>query len=582
MPRFRLLFLALILFGLLVAPTANAAPGDLDPSFGSGGVVKLFPSTEGYLFKGIAAQADGKVVIAGGVAPGKVMVVRLLESGALDPSFGEGGIVTTSVPGGLGAARAVAIQPDGKIVVAGEGEVGVTTSFLFVRYDSNGVPDPTFGGGDGIELVPVGFEEERAEAVAIGPDGRIAATGEGRTGPAEAAPVVVLTSSGTPDPSFGGGTGWTLIETGPRNDRGEAVALLADGRVLIADSNGAGGGDGFTLLRLKADGLPDPSFGGGDGMVETPIPPEGEGEAGGRVTSFALSADGRIVAGGYGPDDQAVVRYLADGELDESFAGDGIFTRQLGGEDEQVRAVGIGAGEKPILAANYQASGENAPAVLRLDSNGTLDPSFGSGGLVLRGQTAPFGEIVEDGALDPQERLLTLGTSYEGNEIVDVTVTRYLGDPRPPVAVPISSPVPKPANKPAHAKMKPVPKKVKVGKSKGFFGTAGDPDGNGVQKVQIALVKKVRGGAKGKASAKARCFALKNAKLRFKRVESKGGQCPQVWLTAKGASKWSFKLKGTLPPGNYVVYARATDGAGLAETAFSRKLGNRYAFRVVR
>jgi hypothetical protein len=55
----------------------------------------------------------------------------------------------------------------------------------------------------------------------------------------------------------------------------------------------------------------------------------------------------------------------------------------------------------------------------------------------------------------------------------------------------------------------------------------------------------------------------------------------QVWLTVKGTANWRFKLKGTLPPGKYVVYARAVDGQGLAETAFSRKLGNRYALRVL-
>ncbi|HET9153121.1 MAG TPA: hypothetical protein VFN85_03290 [Solirubrobacterales bacterium] len=584
MTRPRLFVIALTLCGLLAAaPAAMAAPGELDPSFGSGGVVKLFPSKEEYLFKGVAAQADGKVVIAGGVAPGNVMVVRLLENGALDPTFGEGGIVNTPVPGGLGVARAIAIQPDGKIVVAGEGEVGATDGFLFVRYDPNGVPDPSFGGGDGIELVTIPFESSRAEDVTIGSDGRIVATGEGISSGGEAAPVVVLKQDGTPDPSFGGGNGWTLLETGAGFDTGEGVVLLPDGRVLVADASGAGGGEGFTLLRLEANASPDLSFGGGDGIAETPIPAEGEAGAGGRVNSFALMADGRIVAGGYGPNDLAVVRYLPDGELDESFAKGGIFTHQLEGEDEQVKAVELGAGEKTILAAEYEASGENAPAALRLDPNGALDPGFGSGGVFLRGQTAPFGETVSDGALDPQERLLTVGTSFEGNEITDITVTRYLGDPRAPVVGPPGpGPGPGPRNQPPHAKMKAVPKKLPVGKPTGFSGTASDPDGNGVQSVQIALVKRARGGVKAKASAGARlhCFAL-NGKLRFKRTKATGNQCPRVWLTAKGTSKWSFKLKGTLPPGKYVVFARAIDGKDLAESNFSRKLGNRYGFRVV-
>jgi hypothetical protein len=80
-----------------------------------------------------------------------------------------------------------------------------------------------------------------------------------------------------------------------------------------------------------------------------------------------------------------------------------------------------------------------------------------------------------------------------------------------------------------------------------------------------------------------RSAALLRAELEasFQADEAKMKQCPQVWLTAKGTSKWSFKLKGVLPPGKYVVYARAVDGAGLAETSFSRMLRNRYGFRVL-
>ena len=114
-------------------------------------------------------------------------------------------------------------------------------------------------------------------------------------------------------------------------------------------------------------------------------------------------------------------------------------------------------------------------------------------------------------------------------------------------------------------------RKVQAPKLKKFSGTAGDTDGNGLKKVQIAVTKKV-----GK-----RCFAMKNAKGKFKRVKAKGKGCPHRWLAAKGKAKWSFRLKRELPPGRYVVFARAVDGKGLAEDSFSRELRNRYAFRVL-
>jgi uncharacterized delta-60 repeat protein len=318
-------------------------------------------------------------------------------------------------------------------------------------------------------------------------------------------------------------------------------------------------------------------------MALTPIPTgDSTTGAGGRVTDFELLGDGRIVASGYGYDEVgsppstdskvAAVRYLANGELDPSFGNAGIFTRQLPGEDS-ARAIEVAEGGKLLLAGEYEkpASGERAPAVLRLDAGGALDPVFGTGGVVLRGDAAPSGEGVEDAAVDSQDRLVTISLAYGGNNTTWVAVTRYLGDPRPEP----------PANRAPHARMKKMPRTVAAAKLKGFSGTARDPDGDALRRVQIALVKLVRGGAKASRRAAPKCFTLKNRKARFKPVRLRKGQrCPQRWLAVKGKAKWSFRLKRSLPPGRYVVYARAVDAEGLAEAAFSRKAGNRYAFRV--
>ena len=161
------------------------------------------------------------------------------------------------------------------------------------------VPDPEFGGGDGIVLLPVGTLADSARAVAIGPGGRIAMTGiVGLPGSQLGAGVAVLEADGTPEAAFGGG-GTTVVST-TNDDRGEGVAMQGDGRVLVADSTGSGGGNGFTIVRLGLDGNPDSSF-GGDGIVVTPIPGEGGAEEG-RVSDVLVQPDGRIVAGGYGFD----------------------------------------------------------------------------------------------------------------------------------------------------------------------------------------------------------------------------------------------------------------------------------------
>ena len=580
------------LFLLVFASSASGAPGDLDPSFGNGGNVKLLENNESFA-EGIAVQPDNKVLVAG-YEKGNAVVLRLLANAAPDPSFGSGGKVTITVPGGLSILNAVTVQPDGKIVAAGQAQVAGNFDFLIVRLMPDGSPDPGFGGGDGIETVPVGAEEDDARSVAVGPEGRIVVTGEvDRPESVNALGIVVLKTDGTPDPSFGG-DGSLFKETGDGDDRGVQGALLAGGGVLVGDSNNGGFGDGFTLMKLLPNGEYDLSFGGGDGIAVTPIPVAGvEGEmGGGRITDFAVLPDGRIIASGYGADYFAIppdspsyhlkfaaVRWLPNGELDPSFGEGGIFSLR-GGAELSASSVELAQGGGYLFAGSYELTeaDENSAWVGRLKPDGSPDPAFGTSGFVFRPESTTAGEYVEDAAVDSADRLLTVGSAFDPNTEW-TSVSRYLGDPQPAPVVPINTPV---ANLPAHAKMKAVPKKLALGKLKGFSGTASDPDGNGVQKVQIALVKRARGGVKAKASAGARlrCFAL-SAKQSFKRTKAKKNQCPQVWLTAKGTAKWSFKLKGTLPPGKYVVFARAVDGKGLAETSFSRKLGNRYGFRVV-
>lgn len=540
---------------LALAPAASAAPGDLDPTFGSGGSVRLLPSNEDINLRAVAVQPDLKIVMAGAdFTTNSVILVRLLPNGGLDPGFGAGGIATTPFVGGFGEARTIALQPDGKIVIGGGAKGAVNGDFLVARYNGDGSPDASFGGGDGIQLVPVGVGDDRAEAVAIGPGGHILATGVTDLGGSKTnVAVAVLKSNGEPDPAFTGDGTMTIDTTADDSDKGAAIAQLADGRILIGDATGNGGGDGFTLVRLLSTGAPDPEFGEGDGIVKTPIPETGSG----RITDFALRPDGRIVASGYGFDAPpaesrfAAVGYLANGALDPSFAGTGIFTQQIGSGSDSAAVVELTPAGKILLAGNYDAAPGNAStALLRLDPLGALDPGFGSGGIVTRGVQAPFGEIFQGAALDAEERTVVVSQAYIGGGNTEVVVTRYLGDKVP--AQPISVTF----NRAPRAWMKKVPRKVAAEKLKGFRGTAKDFDGDGLNRVQIALVKKP-----------AKAQSRKRPVLRWKKVT--------------GKAKWSFKLKRELAPGRYVVYARAVDGRGLVEAKFSRKLRNRYAFRVL-
>jgi hypothetical protein len=148
----------------------------------------------------------------------------------------------------------------------------------------------------------------------------------------------------------------------------------------------------------------------------------------------------------------------------------------------------------------------------------------------------------------------------------------------------------KAANRAPVAQIKRIPRMLSVQKLKQFSGTATDPDGDVLRKVQIALVRKSpakstaqpKSTAEGSAAKKRpACLALKSAGGNFKTTRAaKGKPCPQVWLNATGTTKWSFPLKATLPPGRYVLFARAADSRGLAGTTFSRAAGNRLAFKL--
>lgn len=507
--------------GALLAPIASAAPGDLDPSFGSGGSARFFPGKEAIALNGVAVQPDGKVVMTGVDIPtGNLLVVRLLENGSFDAGFGTGGIVSAPFPGGFGAGSTVAIQPDGKIVVAGAAQGAVNADFLAARFNADGSPDAGFGGGDGIEIVPVGTEEDEANALTIGAGGRILLTGEAELpGDKVAAGVVVLLADGKPDPSFDTDGITTLSETGMAlTDRGEGIAEQPDGRIVIADATG--GNFGFTLVRLLADGQPDPAFGIA-GVVNTPIP--GSPAARGQVADVLVQPDGRIVAAGAGRDEVApakfdpkfaAVRYLPDGELDKSFGGGtGIFSQQIGpGENEGARRIALAPNGKLVLAgqAPLPPPISNSVAVMRLDPSGALDPSFGAGGIAQRGPTALFGSIYEDAALDSRERVVVLGRNFIGNDTIEAEVSRFLGDvpPDQPLSPPQAMP-PAPAPKPPHARMKAVPRKLPTTKLTGFSGSAASSSSGGsVAKVQIALVR----AAAAKAGRAATCHELKNAR----------------------------------------------------------------------
>ena len=328
--------------------------------------------------------------------------------------------------------------------------------------------------------------------------------------------------------------------------------------------------------------------------METPIPGEGE-VTGGRSTDVAIQPDGKIVTGGYGVDYTgippeyettfALARYTAEGELDPSFGTGGIVSSRMGTGKAYGSATAIAADGRMIVAGIYDPNPDPleedfAPALLRLNADGGFDTTFGSGGAVLRPLPAGIeDELLEGMALQADGRILTTGTEYPTGEPSHAVVSRYLSDFEKPNAGPPPAP-PSPNGRP-DTDMRPVPRKLSLGELKVVRGTASDPDGEELREVQVALIRLVPSGTAGRR-VKAACVSMsKSGRFGRRGAVRSGAGCAKRWLTARGTTKWAFKLPLPLPEGRYVVLSRAIDAQGLAENGFSRRDRSRYAFRVV-
>ena len=200
-PRTTLLALATGAAAMLSATTAPAyaAPGELDPTFGTAGRVVVDTSPANAGFTAVAVQPDGRIVAAGilQTSPNAGLVVRLNRDGSLDPTFG----TRSRGLGPVDHLSSVAIAPDGKIVVAGD----VGTNGAVWRLDPDGTPDPTFG-TNGVRVVDTNGAESLADVIVQG-DGRIVAAGSSELAQYNVMTVLRLTDKGDFDPSFGGGDG---------------------------------------------------------------------------------------------------------------------------------------------------------------------------------------------------------------------------------------------------------------------------------------------------------------------------------------------------------------------------------------
>ncbi|KQP53645.1 cadherin-like domain-containing protein, partial [Methylobacterium sp. Leaf108] len=410
------------------------------PSFRGTGTGKVLTpvgaGTSSDIARSVTVQADGKIVVAGqGAGSGSdFAVVRYNADGSLDTGFGAGGKVLTPVGAGTSVDNgySVTVQADGKIVVAGYGS-GSGTDFAVVRYNADGSLDTGFN-GTGKVLTPVGAgtSGDAGYSVTVQADGKIVVAGYGFGSGGNDFAVVRYNADGSLDTGFNGtGKVLTPVGTGTSGDFGNSVTVQADGKIVVAGQGaGSGTGNDFAVVRYNADGGLDTGFGVG-GKVLTPV---GTGTSSDVGNSVTVQADGKIVVAGYGigsggNNDFAVVRYNADGGLDTGFGvGGKVLTPVGAGTSTDIgNSVTVQADGKIVVAGYGIGSGGNDFAVVRYNSDGSLDTGFGAGGKVLTPVGAgTSGDIGYSVTVQADGKIVVAGFGIgSGN---DFAVVRYNAD----------------------------------------------------------------------------------------------------------------------------------------------------------
>jgi uncharacterized delta-60 repeat protein len=438
------LAIAAILMGFAVNAHSQvcATSGCLDAAFGSGGVAltSVNYNTANNYANASALQPDGKIVTAvqaynypAGTGS-DFYVQRYLANGALDPDFGtygNGGVSRISFTAAYDGEwpRAVALQTDGKIVVAGVSAGGFATA----RLNANGTIDTTFGTNGLVSFRFANNDAASLESMAIQTDGRIVLFGTA----SDKFAFARLLPSGAFDTSFAGSGKVTISTISNKNGgSGRAVAIQPDGKIVgVGIRPGLSGkqstGPDFAIMRLNPNGSLDTGFGSG-GKVFTDFVGLDD-----RALSVAIDGSSKLMVGGWAKVGSALgradigfyrfalARYNTNGTLDPSFGNGGKVTVGPAGFREQVGGLVIQPDGKIVGVGNMQDPDQivNDAAVLRFNPNGVLDTSFGPGGSGLVQSGLAGNDAYSSVLIQPDGLIVAAGFQSGGDY---VSVARYL------------------------------------------------------------------------------------------------------------------------------------------------------------
>jgi uncharacterized delta-60 repeat protein len=332
----------------------------------------------------------------------------LLSAGQLDVAFDQTGMELTQLSFGSDQVHALAIEPNSQIVAVGQ--TGITQSmFALVRFNLDGTLDQSFGSGGKVTTDVEPGQNSYAQAAVIQTDGKIVAAGFAGPAGNQQFALVRYNPDGSLDQSFGtGGIVLTSFVSGG-NAVAHSMALQPDGSLVVAGSfepDPTQAASSFALARYTTSGSLDTSFGTG-GLVTTSF-----GQYDAAANTVLVQPDGSIVAAGHTSTSSsffnfALARYHADGSLDPSFGTGGLVMTTFGQLDD-ARGLVLQSDGKLVAAGSYQNGTKVDVALARYNPDGSLDPSFGSSGQVttdLGGMNQSAGAVV----VQPDGRLVAAG-----------------------------------------------------------------------------------------------------------------------------------------------------------------------------
>jgi uncharacterized delta-60 repeat protein len=368
------------------------------------------------------------------ISPTGLLTASQAAAGDVDKSFGNNGKVVSDLFGQIEVANALALQSDGKIVVAGY-TAPLTNSnnrgdFALARYHRDGTPDATFGDNGKVVTDFDATHRDQANAVAIQGDGKIIAAGfTSFTGSNDntdfALALARYHADGTPDSSFGNGGKVVTNISNPSDfniyyrESINAIAIQSDGKIIATGTaflNFTQSMD-FTTIRYHADGSLDQSF-GANGRVFTNFTNTTPSEANDSAGEISLQNDGKIIIAGrvhHLSFDYGIARYNSDGSPDATFGQGGQIAtnlpRQASGNAGKETAMTVQADGKIIVGGFTQTNGVNHFALSRYQANGNFDSTFGNGGQV----TTNLSGAVRSLTLQSNGKIIAAGTSSENS-----------------------------------------------------------------------------------------------------------------------------------------------------------------------